>query len=305
MSDIKISVVVCTYNRCVLLREAILSLFEQNIDKNAYEIIVVDNNSTDDTRFAVSEISKGKTPIVRYVQEYQQGLSFARNTGAREATGEIIAYIDDDATADIGWLNGLMEVYENFPDAGIVGGRIEPVWVRKKPDWLTQNLEMSFGVLNYGNEIQELPFPNTPFGGNFSIKHDLCCELGGFCRNLGRKGLSLLSNEEVLLCRLAEQKKKKVYYTPKAVVHHKILPERLSRLYLFKRAYTQGISNIILERELEQSKNVSWSDDFFDLKEMIKCSIRHILSGKYKLMTEDLFTIFFILGKFRKHLEKI
>lgn len=301
---VKFSIVVCTYNRCELLRELLLSLLDQSANKDTYEIIVVDNNSTDATRLVVGEMSRNEKPIVRYVEEIQQGLSFARNTGAREATGEIIAYIDDDATAHRGWLKGFMEVYEKFPDAGVVGGRIKPVWLSEKPAWLTQNLEMSFGALNYGSEIQTLSFPKTPFGGNFSIKRDLFLAMGGFCRKLGRKGLRLISSEEVLLCRLVEQnKKQKIYYTPRAIVYHKVLPERLNRYYLIRRAYDQGKSNIILERELKQGKNISWLDDFHDLKEMIKGLIRHNLSGKYELLTEDLFTIIFILGKLRKRLK--
>jgi glycosyltransferase involved in cell wall biosynthesis len=302
MVEIKISVVVCTYNRSALLRETVVSLLEQDINKNSYEIIVVDNNSTDSTQLMVEEIAIGKPPKVRYLKEHRQGLSFARNKGAKEANGEIVAYIDDDATAQEEWLQGLLEIYDDFPDAGIVGGMIEPVWLKKKPAWLVQNLVRNFGVLNYGNEIKELSFPETPFGGNFSINRELFHELGGFCENLGRKGVSLLASEEVLLCRLVEKKQKKIYYTPKAIVYHKIFPERLNRRYLLKRAYAQGISNVIIERELKQDQNVSWRNDLHDLKEMIKGAIRRILSGQREILTEDLFTIVFILGKLRKRL---
>ena len=303
MVPIEITVIISTFNRCQFLKEALESILSQEYDDGYFEIIIVDNNSTDGTRELVSGYSSAYPGIVKYVREERQGLSNARNRGVQEAEGAIVAFIDDDATADRGWLKGIMEVYENYPDAGVVGGRIEPVWLSKKPGWLTQNLEMSFGVLNYGNEIQELSFPKTPFGGNFSIKRVLFLALDGFCRNLGRSGDRLLSSEETLLCYLVEQDKKKLYYTPKAVVHHKILPERLNRRYLFKKAYTQGISNVILERELRQSQNVSWSNDFYDLKEMIKGAIRHLLSGKHNLLTEDIFTIYFIFGKLRKRLE--
>lgn len=303
MVPIEITVIISTFNRCQFLQEALESILSQEYEGGYFEIIIVDNNSTDGTRELVSRYASAYPGIVKYVREERQGISNARNRGVQEAEGTIVAFIDDDATADRGWLKGVMEVYENYPDAGVVGGRIEPVWLSKKPGWLTQNLETSFGILNYGNEIQELSFPKTPFGGNFSIKRALFLALDGFCGNLGRRGDCLLANEEILLCHLVEKSNAKVYYTPHAVVHHKILPERLNRLYLFKKSYTQGISNVVLERELKQSQNVSWWNDFHDLKEMLKGLIRHLLSGKYKLLTEDIFTIFFISGKLRKRLE--
>ena len=302
MSDIKVSVIVCTYNRCALMREAILSLLEQDIDKNSYEIIVVDNNSTDDTKHVVEEISKGEMPVLKYIREDRQGLSYARNRGAREASGEIVAYIDDDAIAEKGWLKGLLDVYRNFPDAGIVGGRIDPVWLHEKPSWITKNMEVAYTILNYGNEIKEISFPKTPFGANLSVKRDVFLSLGGFSTQLGRKAASLISNEELYLCYLVEQNDKKLYYTPNAVVHHKVFPERLNRRFLFKRAYAQGISNILLERELKQNQGVSWSNDLKDLKKVMKGSVRHFLSGNNELITEDLFTIFLIFGKLRKRL---
>ena len=302
MSDIKVSVIVCTYNRCALMREAILSLIEQDIDKNSYEIIVVDNNSTDDTKHVVEEISKGEMPVLKYIREDRQGLSYARNRGAREASGEIVAYIDDDAIAEKGWLKGLLDVYRNFPDAGIVGGRIDPVWLHEKPSWITKNMEVAYTILNYGNEIKEISFPKTPFGANLSVKRDVFLSLGGFSTQLGRKAASLISNEELYLCYLVEQNNKKLYYTPNAVVHHKVFPERLNRRFLFKRAYAQGISNILLERELKQNQGVSWSNDLKDLKKVMKGSVRHFLSGNNELITEDLFTIFLIFGKLRKRL---
>ena len=300
MPDIKVSVIVCTYNRCALVRESILSLLEQDIAKNSYEIIVVDNNSTDNTKYVVEEISKGEMPVLKYIKEDRQGLSYARNRGAREASGEIVAYIDDDAIAEKGWLKGLLDVYRNFPDAGIVGGRIDPVWLHEKPSWITKNIEVAYTILNYGNEIKEISFPKTPFGANLSVKRDVFLSLGGFSTQLGRKAASLISNEELYLCYLVEQNDKKLYYTPNAVVHHKVFPERLNRRFLFKRAYAQGISNILLERELKQNQGVSWSNDLKDLKKVMKGSVRHFLSGNNELVTEDLFTIFLIFGKLRK-----
>lgn len=305
MVHIEITVVISTFNRCQFLKEALESVLSQKYDGGYFEIIIVDNNSTDGTRELVSGYSRAYPGIVKYVMEERQGLSNARNRGVQEADGTIVAFIDDDATADRGWLKGFMEVYKNYPDAGVVGGSNKPVWLSNKPVWLTQNLEINFGILNYGNEILELSFPKSPGGGNFSIKRDLFFALGGFCGNLGRSGKSLISNEEILLCYLVEQNKKKVFYTPNAVIHHKVIPERLNRRFLFKRAYAQGISNVILDKKLKQNQSVSWSNDLNDLKEVIKGLVRNILFGQNILLTEDLYSICLILGKLRKHLEHV
>jgi glycosyltransferase involved in cell wall biosynthesis len=299
---IEISVIVSTFNRCQFLKETLKSLLSQDFDGGCFEVIIVDNNSTDGTVELLLEYANEYPMVLKYVKEEQQGLSAARNRGVQGAKGPIVAFIDDDATAHRSWLKGLMEVYKYFPEAGVVGGLIEPVWISGRPAWLTQNLEVSFGVLSYGNGIKEIFFPDTLFGGNFSIKRNLFLSLGGFCKNLGRKGVRLLSNEEVFLCRLVEQNKKKIYYTSKAIVYHKVLSERLNKRYLLKRAYAQGMSNIIVEKEFKINQNASWRNDLHDLKEMIKGSIRRLLSGQREILTEDLFTIFFIFGKLRKQL---
>ena len=241
---VQFSVVVCTYNRCELLRELILSLFDQTANKDTYEIIVVDNNSTDATRFVVEEASGKGKHSVRYVKEVKQGLSFARNAGAFQSKGDIIGYLDDDSRADRSWVESLCKVYNDFPHVACVGGRIEAVWPVGKPDWLPQSLERNYGVFDLGDNIKEIEYPANVLGGNISVRKEVLLKIGGFRTVLGRSLRGLLSNEEKDFCHRIQQSGGTVMYTPHALVYHKIHPERLNEAFLLRRAYWQGISNV-------------------------------------------------------------
>ena len=124
---VRISAIVCTYNRSTYLRKALGSLVDQSLSKDQYEVIVIDNGSQDDTRQVIDEFSW--MPNLKYVYEPNLGLSQARNTGWRNAHGGYVAYLDDDAIACPRWLEKILEVFENVkPRPGCVGGKIEPRW---------------------------------------------------------------------------------------------------------------------------------------------------------------------------------
>jgi len=244
--SVKLSVVVCTYNRCALLHKALLSLLEQSANKDTYEVIVVDNNSTDATRLVVEEMCKRKGPPLKYVKESRQGLSFARNAGAFKANGEIVGYIDDDSTADSSWVDNLCKVYNDFPHVACVGGRIKAKWPAERPDWLPQSLERNYGVFDLGNDVKVIEYPANVLGGNISVRKEVFLKVGGFSVELGRSTRGLLSNEEKDFCHRIQKTGGIVMYTPHALVYHEVHPERLNEAFLLRRAYWQGISNVRL-----------------------------------------------------------
>ena len=243
---VKFSIVVCTYNRCELLRELLLNLRDQSADKDTYEIIVVDNNSTDATSLVAEEIGKEGKPEVIYVKESRQGLSFARNAGAFRSNGEIIGYLDDDSTVDSNWVENLCKVYNDFPHAACVGGRIEPKWPVKRPEWLPKSLERNYGVFDLGNDIKVVEYPANVLGGNISVRKEVFLRVDGFSVKLGRSIRDLLSNEEKDFCHRIQKSDGIVMYTPHALVYHKVHPERLNEAFLLRRAYWQGVSNVRL-----------------------------------------------------------
>lgn len=243
---INISAIICTYNRYKYLPKAISSLLEQTIPKEDYEILIIDNCSTDDTRQIVEDFQT-KYDHIRYFYEETQGLSAARNRGIKEARGGLIAFLDDDAVASYEWLDEFLKAFNNFQNAGCAGGKIELLWPDgQKPDWLNSKYESFFGKLNLGDKIRPFIFPETPFGGNLCIRKDIAYSLGFFDENLGRNKDCLLSGEEVGFV-YKVQKVKESIYIPTAKIYHHVLPDRINKKYLLDRMYWQGVSSMKFE----------------------------------------------------------
>jgi glycosyltransferase involved in cell wall biosynthesis len=238
------SVVLCTHNRATVLGEALDSLVKQDFSRSAYEIIVVDNASTDETPEVVGRFSS-----VRCLCEPCLGLSPARNRGVQAAQGEIVAFIDDDAIADPDWVKNLCSVYKRFPEAAGVGGKILPLWPPEgAPSWYGSEFAATFSALDYGDQVQLLRYPRILYGTNMSFRRDVLQAVGGFRVELGRKGKGMMANEEVELMWRIERAGGRCYYTPDAVVFHRVPPERLRMGYLLRRAWGYGVSTVVTEQ---------------------------------------------------------
>lgn len=244
---LKISAVICTHNGGKYLNRAIESLIDQSLPKELYEIIVVDNRSTDNTK-AIVESLFGKAQNLRYCYESRIGLSHARNRGIEEAKGEIIVYMDDDAYACRDFLLKYVEAYENVsPKPDAAGGKILLDWEVPKPAWFPDSMQRCLTYIDYSQEPRFLDFRKYeyPFGANMSFLKETLIRLGGFDVNLGRVGKRLLSNEEKELFFKMHERGLKVYYLPEAGVHHAVTKQRVSKDFLFKRQYWQGISDVV------------------------------------------------------------
>ncbi|RZM82514.1 glycosyltransferase family 2 protein [Leptolyngbya iicbica] len=243
----RISAIICTHNRDDYLGAAIDSLLQQDFDD--YEVIVVDNASTDQTRTVVE--SRLPHPRLQYIYESTLGLSAARNAGAQVAQGAILAYLDDDAEASRGWLSALLEIYEQNPKVAIAGGRVTLIWPENQtpPKWLSDNMAGNLGAYDLGDEITYITQPGlTPRGLNYSIKADFLQKIGGFDVNLGRVGKNLLSNEELYMTEKALQLGYQVAYLPNALVAHNVAPNRLAPSWFMSRSWWQGISECYREQ---------------------------------------------------------
>ncbi len=248
MSDPLISAIICTHNRETYLGAAIDSLLVQEFAAG-FEVVVVDNNSSDRT----SEVVKQRLsdPRLKYVFEPVLGLSVARNTGAKESRGEIIAYLDDDAVASSRWLQILYSAYENNSKIAIAGGKVTLLWSPgiQPPRWLSPGLAGNLGAYDLGDRIVYIEQPGlTPRGLNYSIRRSFLNEIGGFDPHLGRVGKNLLSNEELQMTELALQRGWQVAYLPDALVAHNVAPERLNRSWFLNRGWWQGISECYREQ---------------------------------------------------------
>lgn len=238
---VKISAVICTHNRQDYLVRAIESLLAQNFPD--YEVILVNNASTDGTADLAQ--SYANHPKFRYIYEPILGLSTARNTGAVAAQGEIIAYLDDDAVASLGWLGVLSTAFAEDQKLTIAGGKVTLILPPDQllPWWISPNLAGNLGAYDLGNEKVDIHQSGlTPRGLNYAIRRQFWVSMGGFAVNLGRKGKNLLSNEEVHATEVALRQGWRVAYLPEAIVAHQVVPERLKPQWFLHRAWWQGIS---------------------------------------------------------------
>lgn len=245
-----ISVIVCTRNQVDYLRKALASLKEQTLPRTEYEVIVVDNGSTDPTKRAVASFPGLEN--LRYLQEPVPGLSRARNMGWQQARGRYVAYLDDDAVASPWWLERIRHRFETIqPRPTGVGGPILPIWEAEKPPWLRDELEPYLGIVDW--PVSPMALDEDRFylaGSNVCYERAVLEESGGFPTGLGRKGPLLLSNEELWLQRYLLSRRKALWYDPEILVHHHIKAERLTPAWFLDRFFWQGVSDALLEDRL-------------------------------------------------------
>jgi len=204
----KVTVAICTHNRAKDTGEAIESVLVQNFDKKEIEILVVDNGSTDGTAEVVKGLIHRHGPKIRYLLESRLGLSVARNRAIREAKGDFLLFLDDDALASSRWARSIVDVFERDPAIGCVGGKIDPLWEAGEPDWVPEEYRSVFTILDYSNGVTEMPAPSIPYGANVAFRTSVFRELRPFREDLGRVGTNLLSSEESeLIARLREKHK--------------------------------------------------------------------------------------------------
>ena len=243
----KATVAICTHNRAADLNEALISLLHQSFDE-CYEVIVVDNRSTDHTKQVVLDFQDMIDIPIIYLYEERLGLSVARNRAIREAKGEYVLFLDDDAVASEDWISGIVDLFEGDPRIGCVGGKIVPAWEGTAPQWLLPENRTLYTILDYADEIVEMRKPAIPFGANVAFRKSLFASIEPFREDLGRVGSNLLSSEEAeLIDRIRAQHS--VYYTPHASVLHKIPRSRISRKWLLRRIYWQGVSSAVSSKK--------------------------------------------------------
>jgi glycosyltransferase involved in cell wall biosynthesis len=244
----KVTVAICTHNRAKDVGEAIESVLTQNFAKNEIEIVVIDNRSTDHTAQVVDGLQQRHGPRVRYILENKLGLSVARNRAIREANGEFILFLDDDALASSHWVQHIVDVFERDRAIGCVGGKIDPIWESEEPDWIPEEYRSVFTILDYTNGVMEMPSPAIPYGANIAFRTSVFSHFKPFREDLGRVGKNLLSSEESeLIARL--RAKYKVYYTSYASVKHKIAKERTTKKWFLKRIFWQGVSDAVKRQD--------------------------------------------------------
>jgi glycosyltransferase involved in cell wall biosynthesis len=252
------SIAIPTYNRARLLHGTLLSLRELVIPPGAeVEIIVIDNNCTDDTRQVVEEIASSSPVPLRCVLETRQGLGFGRNRAIDEAKYDHIIYLDDDIEINPKWLFGYLEALQTL-NADCVVGPVSPKFEKALPAYMTPRIidSVSSPYSQKGDSMILLPdsCAHEVPGCNFGVRKAVAVEVKGFDTSLGRVGKSLLAGEDFEFGQRLVRAGKRVVYHPECSIRHVITEEKLSKSYLRRRWYGFGATQRALEHTTKKSR---------------------------------------------------
>lgn len=234
------TVALCTHNHAERLVRTLQDLKALRQPEAGWELLFIDNGCRDATPALLARHVWPQGWQVRVVREEKLGLSNARNRAIAEARGEYVLFIDDDETPDPDWLCAYERLIRaHDPDA--FGGRQVVLFEDARPAWLKDELLGFLGELNRADEVKPLTDPYTPFyGGNFGFRKAVCEKVGLFDAMLGRKGTDNTGGEEVDFYRRLLAAGFKVWWTPEAVIYHRIQAEKLSRGYFLDLHYRMG-----------------------------------------------------------------
>jgi glycosyltransferase involved in cell wall biosynthesis len=236
------SVIVCTYNRAASLETMLASLRETDLDPAiSWELLVVDNNSSDETRKVVERATDGFPAPVRYLFEGRQGLSYARNLGISEARGDCLLFTDDDVVVHPGWVQDIVAGFTSHDCLGI-GGKIEAVWDQLRPAWYSNNgpYRLIGAIIEYdfGEAIRDVASP--PIGANMAFRRDAFTRYGLFRTDLGVSGEGRISGEDTDFSRRLLRGGERILYLPTAIIYHPVEPVRLQKSYFERWYYNYG-----------------------------------------------------------------
>jgi glycosyltransferase involved in cell wall biosynthesis len=245
---IEISVVICTYNRASLLTGAIESICQQTLAPDQYEILVVDNASTDNTTEVVRTFQE-KNPYhqIRWVYEARQGVGHARNTALSEVAGKFVAYLDDDAKADLNWLT---QAEKRLLDSRIIhclGGPIHPFYTSGKPTWFKNQYELR----TWGKEERSLISGESLSGSNMIWRKETLQMIGGFGEMVGPVGNIFSVGEDTMAFKRLWKyiPEAMVIYDPNLIVFHWVPPYKMMVSHYIKRAFINGQVAIKLDQQ--------------------------------------------------------
>lgn len=263
---ILVSLVIATYNGAKKLPAALDSLTQQTLDRELWEAVIVNNNSSDNTKEVVEEFARTHPELnIKLVDEPQQGLSFARNRGIDESKGDYIVIIDDDEIASPDLLTEYYEFLDTQPHIVAAGGKITPRYPTKRPAWLSWLTERPIaGTLDLGDEIKLFPEGKYFGGGNMALRRSAIDYYGKFNTDLGRRGSRLLGGEEKELYMRYYSSGEDIIYLPKAEIFHIIDETRLTKPYFKAVCYRIGQSERIrtLGESPREFRKRLWSEAF-------------------------------------------
>ena len=245
-----ISVIICTYNRVHYIEKVLDALHKENF--NDYEVIVVDNNSTDGTLQKVQNYADAHPDFpLRLTHESRQGLSWARNTGIKESAGDVLAFLDDDAIPRKGYLTELERGMKAHQQACGFGGKIIPLFDEcPPPKWLCRWTLSWVSGLDKGQRDCYFKGKEFPIGANMGLRRSAIAECGEFNTSLGRSGGNLMGGEEKDLFRRVKSHGRKIIYLHSVIVDHVIPQKRTTTRYIIE--FAKGVGRSEKRRSLDE-----------------------------------------------------
>lgn len=240
-----ITVVLCTYNRAQSLQSALKSVAASVLPESVeWEILIVDNNSNDQTRTVAQEFCNRYPGRFRYLFEAQQGKSYALNAGIHEARGNVLAFMDDDVTVQPSWLQNLTAALQNEEWAG-AGGRVVPEWNCSPPRWLSVESRHAFGPL-VGFDPSPKPgqLKEAPIGANMAFRREMFEKYGGFRTDLGPRAAKYGTNEDSEFGDRLLSAGERLRYEPSALVYHPVPRNRIEKQYFLRWWFHKGQGSI-------------------------------------------------------------
>lgn len=252
----RFSFITCTYNREKYIGQTLKAVCEQTFPADEYEIIVVDNNSPDNTASICRDFEqKYADRAFHYFKEMNQGFSFALNRGISEAKGEYIVFVDDDETIIPEHLERLDKHLKAYPQAELAGSPVIPVYESGEPKWMSHFTQRLIGgYFNQGDEVKKLEAKNYPGTGHTIIKRELYEKFGYYNTELGRKGTSLIGAEDKDMFNRLKKHNIECYYFPDMPIYHHIPPHKTTNDFFNRLTYSIGKSERIRTKSISNKE---------------------------------------------------
>ena len=238
------SLIICTYNRDKFLYDTLLHVVANNFPTDNYEIVLVNNNSTDNTE-QECERFKADFPDVqfRYFVETKQGLSHARNRGIIESRGDVLVFLDDDSFVKPDYLRNLQKQMDDHPEAMAFGGKITPRFeTGETPKWLCKWTYSWVSAIDKGDGVVLFEGSSYPIGANMGFRKECLKQCGNFNTELGRTKKNLMGGEEKDIFNRVKAQNMLIFYFPDIQVEHVIPPQRTTKEYIGRMGQGVGMS---------------------------------------------------------------
>lgn len=272
----KITFVICTYNRAFILKDCLESIFFQIKNSDSCEVLVIDNHSIDNTREVVNQLTK-LYPNLRLVPEKQIGLSYARNRAMQDGVGEWLVYIDDDAKLQPGYFKQLQKIIER-KQYDCFGGMYYAWFPFGKPKWLPEG----FGDKELIQQ-EAGPIDGTKgwlSGGNMAIKKEVLRSIGGFQVDLGMTGGKIAYGEETFLQQQLLKKGYCIGFDPQLVIDHAVMSHKLRLSWHLKNSYAKGRYSVSFSTQI-----TTFTAIFYVLKSIVAGLLKRLPKALFKLAT--------------------